>query len=676
MKKLATWAWLLLLAGVLLGASEPPMGTGGVKNQVSVGLGWNGIGAGKASFDTVTVLYAFDPFDGERIHSEWEADSLSADLIVDLSEPANEFAFCVVDSAKPNDPYSSIDGTGWVRTTVAPSAAVADRWKLTSLNRRNELTYIPFENDIPARSQIISAVRKQTAAQDINIGINDTLCVTLMTFPADSSWYKSVGTTAPSVGQTRFSHATWQYQTSGLNTQGYPAANGPLWIPGISERDRFWDWGSVSDWSGRPQGSTTLQHSEFEINYLNCVQAATNGEVNNGTALTYSDNFNDNALAELYSWEGSGATSGVPNRPYMVVKYLTMKYVAPYPGGSDWAFAIHSDDGRAKVNQLLADEMGTRDGGRFTMFFNQGGMGFDATYQTWDSVTTWYDEGIVEIGSHSLTHVPADTFVSGGVIDEYTVGMYPLTLTAGATGQDSLLYNYDPKWMFYDAEEAGFGDYTGQPYFGQSFGVPVRNHTPNSQMAWATFGYIAARVLEVDNTTFDADGNLDPYTVSDRYPARADTIYSGFRQNDKNREPRNVRVIANSNGVDDFVGEKTDNPSMDVVAYRTRNIIENSRAQRRGLVGFLLHDVKTGEDSADYDTGIDPDELAAILDVVDDLGGPYVFIGQMGNWFAHYSATIVTPAGYAQPDTYKYTIEEGYWGTFNGVDNTFIPGVR
>jgi len=693
MTTLKTLGIAAVLSSALLfscGSSVPDVGLG---DRLAVGMDNDLVGGSPgspATWDTVTILFINDstPSGGEHNYATWEADSTAAHNSGGIVELVGDpgFAFAVLDSANPNSTIGTIDANSWYRLGIWSSAETVDRWRLTSASRANVVMRVPFGENIPANSQIVSAEFRTKFDGTTYVSAVDSFCVTLMNSPGDSLWWSSIGTTAPSSGLPNAAHATWRYQISGLNTAGYPASNGGAWVPDLNSRERFWEYGDYSDFSGNNNGGNLPSAGEYHFKLTNCVQAIVNGAENNGLMFSYADWNSSLNFARMYSPQALGAISD--DCGYFLVKYLTRTYRSPWPGGADWAFVLQADDGRAKINEVLIDSLAVRSGGKFTTFITQplpGGL--DATYIGWTDLLDACVAGVVEIGSHSvwswslaegagLNHYAAKGAIAAdGAISEWSLGMYPDTLTAAATVADSLYYDVDPSWLDYEATASGYGSLTSSSIFGRSFGVPVANHNPWAQKALVDVGYSGVRILADMSAKYDADGHRDYYTLGYYRPAASDTIYQGLRP-DHRGVPRNLRFIANWPSIENIVGAVTDDYSEAVVKFRLRNAIENTRAQGRRYVAMLVHDVKTDPDGpGQYDTSsLDADEASWMFDIVDSLGGRYMTISEVGDWlYANAYADSVEPAGWATPDSFRVP---DAWGTPYGIDDTFIRGLR
>ncbi len=58
---------------------------------------------------------------------------------------------------------------------------------------------------------------------------------------------------------------------------------------------------------------------------------------------------------------------------------------------------------------------------------------------------------------------------------------------------------------------------------------------------------------------------------------------------------------------------------------------------------------------------MNPDELDAMLDVVDELGGRYMTASEYTNWIQSRATPWSTPLRPAQPDTFRVDADMGVW---------------
>jgi hypothetical protein len=98
---------------------------------------------------------------------------------------------------------------------------------------------------------------------------------------------------------------------------------------------------------------------------------------------------------------------------------------------------------------------------------------------------------------------------------------------------------------------------------------------------------------------------------------------------------------------------------------------------------MLTHDVKATNvlnSGFGYADGIDPVELGAMLDVVDEIGARYMTASDLGRWRRATAQAIDTPAGFynapAVDDSAKYFAADEVWFKPNGIDNRWIRGVK
>ena len=741
MRKLAALAVILCGVLALMGAGRRSSYSGGSYGAAAIGS--YHAGGVASTWDTVVVLFTTqartaiagtDTFslpasdsanDRARIYElndyvlgrdrkSWRGDNADTAIVYHLGTATastgfkgniTSFAYTEIDSNRGNAGPQAKDVTGTAvamvadRRTLFESVAALQlraNWETAADTARNigaphfELVYIPFEDYIPANATIVSASVNLSLNGSMYQEYGDTLICTLMTNPNDDKWYLTKGWDA---NHTELAKATWRRQRDvswGGTTSAYP------WVPELNAREHMWDWGNISDWTGSvvTGGTPIAQYANVPMQATNCVQAAVNGEVNNGLLLSYHSIGNAGEKFTHYSWDRV-TNANVNNRtPYVVVKYITKRYQKPF-GTKEWAFCFATDDGKVLANTSY-DSVFTLHGGKYTLFLSERHLG-QATYLTNAQAMALWSHGN-EIGNHSKTHYPtAGTGAThGSGLNHYheialnsTTGNV-LKVGGASTGWDSLMIDCSPAWMYTMAAAQGYGDLTGSPSFAKAHALPNGAWSPEVFEALYRNGYTAIRGTGA-NSTFDRYHHYEGGPNSPAAPigkARADTIWSDGPLTQSGRWARNMSLMAITLGASGASGQTifgiksdpADNQTeLDEVNNNVRRLAYQMIGQNRRALITFTHALKSNPAApAGYVDGVNADELEAALDAVDAFagGGRYMGFAEYKDWIKAFSTGIATPAFATAPDTFQVQASEKIWCIPQGVDNRWIRGVK
>ena len=643
-KRLTLLAALVVSLAVLCGGSYDRGG------YASKG-GYLGGMAEQWSGEVKTAMFAMDTLNTyDHFSDRFDAYRDSADYLYKLGENCPEFAYGFIDTTSLPDGLISADY--W-------SMLLAGSFDLNDAKRRCRLIYIDWAKYIPEGATVVSAVMNGMSYSADYYNYADTTIAVLMSAEGDSSWYQKTEAGSPAA------LVSWRNQQE--TNLGAPAD--VPWIPSLAVREHYWEECSqYSDWSGGPvdAASSTPSGTVHTIPITNCVQAAVNGETNNGIMF-----FGEGAG----SWSSQGvnltsfdATSTrATKRPWFEVKYIERPYAAPFPENADWAFIFTTDDGIQPANRAWIDTFKSY-GMEYSIFIagTQVGGLYNADA---DTLIAWHDVDGMEVGPHTIYHRAASTYYAG------------ITDTSHALF-DSCQFDYDPDWL-YDLVEAVDGDRReDEPNFGKSMAMSNNNWTPETARVFCDMGYLGVRIGNMTPPSFHATV-FDYFTAATAEPARADSMRTGFSANrygvdpDWAMRPANFVGAPTSYDIDDLTGGK--NAALtDEETFKTnfRRVIYRLIGQNRRVFLTFAHDFKTGESNADYDDVIDKEELGWMLQVVEETNGVAMTLSDYSRWMRQWATPVATPASYAQPDTFKYRADDEIWYIPNGMDGRFIRGWR
>lgn len=554
------------------------------------------------------------------------------------------FAYSEIDRASPEgfkDPNGVAVGLNCDGATLILNGRFLNL-NFPQTTRRSELVYVPWQDFIPPNSTILSAVMDVQLSTNAYYSYRDSIVAVQMSNPDDGFWHqvKGVGTNYPD-----FAHASWNRQQSS-NGGAWGGPDAYSWNQPLDSRRFLWAWGEINDWSGTtnttPTGLTPSL-SSVPIKLTNCVQAAVSGGVNNGIILNYAENNSSAGTFRHFNWDDYSTARG--RTPYVVVKYRRPPYVKPF-GTSDWAFIANTDDGKFACNDAYT-EVFRAHGGKFTIFVAKIQLNPNSGAATPEQLVDFHTRGM-EVGNHSRYH--------RGLT--YWTRSMTMTDTLSAAW-DSLLFDASPNWM-YNLADTIVGDLRGSPTFGKSFALPLNQWSPEVMLALNRIGYTAIRTNS-SSSQYDRDRY---YTLATQRPAKTDTIATGV-PTQFGRRPRNMRALPPFDSVFTIVGYKR-NPalteaSLDSIRHNLHRAVFQVRGQDRRVMHLFWHDFKTNPSGPDYGEGVDANELDAMCDVVDELGGRYMTTSEYAAWITDRATPVATPAGYAQPDTFKYQASDRVW---------------
>jgi hypothetical protein len=390
--------------------------------------------------------------------------------------------------------------------------------------------------------------------------------------------------------------------------------------------------------------------------------------------MTFHSFSNSDVAYTHYRWDTGTTPQG--RMPYVVVKYITKKYQPPF-GNKEWAFLFATDDGVYKANAAYDSVMDVHSG-KFTMF-STGNTLNTSNYCTSQQLMDLYADGN-EIGLHSAKHVTTvglkryhNTALNAGTGGNLAVG-------AATTGWDSLVLDTSPEWLYTIAEGLGYAGVRADRNFGKSFAYPNGPWSPEINEALYRHGYTAIRGTGF-GSTYDA---VKHYEKSPIGVARCDTIWLDGAESQSGRHPRNMTLMAvtigiGASGGHTLVGIKTD-PStaaeLDTVAINAQRLAFQIMGQNRRAIIVFTHALKNS--AIAYTDGVNPEELDAVLDVVDTFagGGRYMTYTEYKDWIKGNATMIGSPDRAAVPDTFESLKADQIWGKPHGVDNRWIRGVR
>jgi hypothetical protein len=580
--------------------------------------------------------------------------------VIDL-DTVDGFAHAVLDSTAPTVGYYNAARANELR---APASWIPDVSRVLDLRlatgpstRAMGMIRIPVENYIPAYSSIVSADMKVDNGGTRYYSYSDTVVSILMTAPADSAWYRNKG-----VGvQENLAFTTWnQQRATSVGGQATTAADVKYWDPPISSRPYIWDMaeeGSIfTDWSGSTATQFISTGVGYSISFLNCVQAAVNGEVNNGFAFTGQEG---GTVANGYGYWGWDHDT---RDPVFVVKFIRKKYRLPY-GSSDWAMTFSTDDFKKDANAAYTDTFNVY-GGTYTMFLIEVAMRTGGVTGTVEEALDYLGEGH-EIAMHSRTHP-----------DNIGLRLYqPLTVTSPE--MDDLLWEMEPEWLYVMSDSVSGDRNDSHPYFGKSLALPQNHWSPkifhtavNLQLSALRMGEANLRIL----------GQSTYYVGPQQEAAKIDsmTVMPAWGMSDLSiaggRRPRNMIGLPTTTTIQAIVGAKGATLTRPQILQNMTRLVHQKRGQQIGIISLFAHDFSSGP----YDEGFDEEDAGAFCESVVALGGRFMNVSEMSSWRKQYATAVATPTGFnaAAGDTFLYTAEEAVWFVPDGIGNTFIRGVK
>lgn len=707
--------WLVALMGLAMcGASLPDIGLSSNRGKMAVGLKTslaNGGGVA-AGWDTVTVIFHTQaratgglfpvPTNPTAIATDTTrigdlnrrllgrgaysirggADDVGAASRADSARTVRlgtgfacpTFAWTTLDQGDQDGFYGS---QFWymkdsMRQRVKADSTVVLRQKIgnTSGSRQAMLFYIPFENHIPAGSTVVSASVNFASYNALTFSYLDTMISVLMDKSTDDEWYKVKGGTGLNAASANYAKASWLYQND-TNASGtvWGGSQANAWTPTLADRKYYWGMGDYSDWSSTEKGQaatdTLARRSNVACDITDCVQQAVAGHTNNGIMMLLNRTSTVETQRLPFGWDNY--SSAINRTPYVVVKYITKRYQPPF-GTSDLAFVFTTDDYIESANSAFTDTFNAH-GGVYTMFGARKHVDHSGGKQSgMDSLLTWLGQGF-EIGTHSRQHRdPAgltywEQSRPGKVWDQ--------------TARGQVWFDAEPLWLHALADSATGDSLKSHPQFGKSMALPNNTISMGVQRVLSDLGYLSVRGNSA--STYDRSKY---YTLLTWAPAYGDTLLQIPQQSQ--RRPRNVMMLPYAMTANYFVGPPSRAAcDADSVRHNMRRALYQWRGQGRCDFTMLTHDVKATNPAYSgfgYADGIDPVELGAMLDVVDEIGARYMTASDLGRWRRVTAQAIDTPAGFynapVSDDSAKYFATDETWYKPNGIDNRWIPSIR
>lgn len=673
-------ALAVVAIGIIVGGSGTP--DAGLGDQLVVGMNsdLNGGGSGgEVTWDTLTYVFTMDAA-MDHFFASYDAAVAAADSVIELDSESS-FAWAMLDANEINQLPLTLDDQAYYRMSFQDSTY--GDWDNSKSGGRHLLIHFPFEDYIPANSQIVSAAMHAYNEGNVGWSQQDTVTATLMN-TGDNLWYANKGYAGYTPAWANYAHCTWAWQESAA----FGGSN-VAWATAPGDKGWFWEWGDYSDLTGN-NASTVADGADKAITLTNCIQSAVNGQTNNGIVIQI-NKYGAEAIIRMVCFDAPTTLSLDLKRPWIEVKFLTRSYAKPF-GTADYAFVFSTDDGRI-FNKNMSDTFAVR-GVAYSMFIPDlnGVDDGDTDYLSPSKVMYCYENG-VEIGSHGVLQIPVlglNNWDVHGVVAAggYWLGMYPTTPTAGANGPDSLYYDADPQHLYHLAASQGYPDsLKASGRFGKSYALSNNQWSPEVVAALVDLGYGAMRCQVVNgNTVLDANGNYINFAAATRRPARADTAAIGF-QAAYPRRWRNMIGVPFTFTPPALLGVVGDSASvdMDVVAHKMHHRIEMARASGRRVLSTYCHAHRADPTYASSnDGGIDPDQMGVILDVVlaragrGGVAGRVMTVGEYAAWMKASSTAIDTPTGWnaAADDSFAYTAAQEVWYKPDGIDYKPVRGLK
>jgi len=692
---------LALLAGA--GAGSYKGGTYGTGTYAKSGATYAAGGAA-SGWDTVTVVLTMDPtIDFYRAEQDAAiaAASTAKNLgngggVFKLGVDDTTFAYAFVDTATTgtkgywyndanNDDRMKFIASGESNGVVGGSPSI--NWSLTRSTTADGIPgprpmLLHFDPRVPTGATVVSAkLRAEFHTSSNGVWVTpDTMTATLMTNASDNLWYHYTSIydgasyaastdRAANMAKCNYNHQVYAAGATGNN--GYAGTTLGKWNPTLKDRTYYYNWGSVTDWTGRAAraaGDSTI----FDIDMTDCVQGIANGLTNNGIMIQPSkEDMWDHVMAMMQfepraGGKVNGGSTYAPNTllsrhtPWIEIKYLTKKYQAPFPNGSTWAFVFQTDDGRIDANNayvgVFKDSTATYPNGRpgrYTLYQSRNQVGIPGNAAA-PQMLSWLDQGM-EISPHGGNH-----YLTMPLIEKTPYATND-TVTMAASW-DSLKVHMYQDWIDSLATANSRTDVLDSRRWGKSMAFPGNLWGPWSVFRGVQIGYSTLRVGDMGN-----DG-----AIASRGAAATDTARAGVDSR-VGRMPRNVMLLPTTLPIESLVGGTAVTPTKAAVQANARRIINKIKAQNRGILSVYAHDFK----SSTYNVAeVDSNEVRWILEVVDQEGGCYMTATEYGDWLRSGGVAVDTPAAYGQSDPFNFTAAQKVWYKPNGVDLRWLRNVR
>jgi hypothetical protein len=630
--------------------------------------------------DVAATMIANAVFD--TFNTRWHNKKAIADRIVKLGVDDPTFAYAMLDTYNVGrTPWVGYSERAWELRLrafgvggVSYPTPTTTRWALTDSTgggRHGRPFLVRFDPQIPAGSTIVSAKLHLFALNWASDALVDTTTATLMTAPEDSVWWRHKGindngsVSAPYMSKASYSYQWWA--TASSPNYGYTnASNGNTpsaqWKPALSTRARWWQYGSVSDWTiGSP---LSYASGDYAIDITNCVQAISSGAENNGIFIEQKKNGTSDRFRRFYNFDQANGALERCYVPWIEIKYIDTPSPAKFPGGKDIAFIWQTDDGRKAFNDSLVTIF-ANNGGRFTAFVCDSLTVNSPSAANYSSVIGWHDSGVVEIGYHSWRHR-----TNGDNL--YLAHFEKKGITAAL--MDTLRAEMNPERMYVKADALGRTDLRASPYWGKSFACPGYPYSATVIKVADEFGYNALRVGTIYPYPSAGGGGVQggSLTLASWAKARSDTARA-FMPYGWERRPRNVMLMPLTAEISEIVGAKANTTITEAqVRFNLRRLLRQAKAQNRQSVVLYEHDFKSGS----YANGVDPEEMRWMLWEAVAQNAWICTVSDYVNWIKGGGTAVATPAGFAQPDSFRYTADDRLWITPHGINNRWIRGVK
>jgi peptidoglycan/xylan/chitin deacetylase (PgdA/CDA1 family) len=622
-------------------------------------------GASEDTWEEVTVVFTMDATVG-HLDPQHDADVAAADVVVDLTA-VSSFAYGYPSLGDADGYHNGPFGNYQVpeRHPTNPAASLnievnSPSGVLAGIDRAMPIFHIPYEDYIPANSTIVSATVTPTFYGSTYFAQSDTAMAVLMTNPNDDEWYKAANK-GITVNYPNYSYASWDNQVSSNSSDpNWAGANSDAWNPTFAARTYFWDMGDYWDWTGG-MGNQTVD-TPYAISIKNCVQAVANGAVNNGIALLGGDVNTEEQDWDTLVWDEFNQS--VNKYPWVTVKYLTKSYQLPF-GTGDWALVVSTDDGRNAANTAWVDVAVAHDA-KFTIAVNDsfirrhliGGVAARAETLLW-----WHDVHGMEIANHTLTH-PSPRGLATYLVTTDTV--------TSNVNYNKIRIQASPEWMYSMADSIDGNERRNSPYWGKSAALPNNKWNPEALRILADMKYSQVRVGSVSSPIVHSDYDAGYFNVDEGTAfSRSDSLFAGASYPDQ-RKSRNMMGLPTTMPVQLIVGEKTNTTITEAqVKQNMKRAVAQIVGDGRGVLSLFWHETKPL--SGAYSEGVDAEEFDWMLDVMDDMGGRAMRMSEYGNWIKQYATAIDRPAAL---DTFGYLAADAVWFVPDGVDQTWIRGVK
>jgi hypothetical protein len=634
-----------------------------------------------APVDTTTYLFVRNPSrftsDGVHDHGMYDYWKNKADRIIDLNADSCDFAFTILDGTLQNGTYADMwTSNNNIARLFASGGTGYGAWEIGRSDTRLMMYHLAVEDYFGSNTQILSSeLFMKLGFMTETFTANDTIVHTLITEQGLDRWYGSKGIMFGSSPMPLVSHATWDYQVSGLDTQGYPAiGNQVAWPINFDDIYNYYELGDYSDWNTHHTYPTQAADSDMRFNLINTTQAIVNGAVNNGWVMTYKDDVSGAINMDFVHFDCTqGATGYGMKEAFFVIRGISKRYVAPFPNGADCALILSTDDGRKAFNDSVA-AIWDRNGGTYSMYMAEKHVSSDnvSTYSP-SGLKAFYDAWPHEMGPHSRYHDADNGLVYwlADAYDESHPGITSAMTDTATAAYDSLKFDADPEWMYDYLVEQGADLLTlsNSGMFCKTLALPQNQWSPEVLLAATDIGYKGMRTGMIAKNTVNTHyiwGN-----VANVRPGDTDTIYCG-QVEERLLDPVNIVGVPMTRSVKDIVGDKTDDPDSATVYARAEWVFNQHRGNGTRVVHFLEHDFKTGG----YTDGMNADHLRALAACAVDNNVWMCSVAEYVDWINLYSIATPTPEYNDIPDTFMYSVNDDAWAIPDGRYDALVPGIR